>query len=271
MNKAENLENIAKEIRKLTVEEIACLGVGHIGGSLSIIEILTVLYFETMNINPEEPQKEHRDRFVLSKGHAGPALYATLAHRGYFDKELLKTLNKPGTCLPSHCDMRKTKGIDMTTGSLGQGFSVSVGMALAEKMKKSSNRVFTIIGDGESQEGQIWESAMFAANKRLDNLIAFTDFNGLQVDGKVNSIISLNPLDQKWIAFGWNVICINGHSIEQILEALDLIKEVKDKPHMIIAKTVKAKGIESLEGSETCHNVALPPEKWQNILQNMEC
>ncbi|MEG0750719.1 MAG: transketolase [Oscillospiraceae bacterium] len=269
MNDNKRLGDIAQRIRIMTTGEIANLGVGHIGGCLSIIEILTVLYFEAMNIDPKEPKRENRDRFVLSKGHAGPALYATLACRGYFPVEMLKTLNAPGTLLPSHCDMLRTPGIDMTAGSLGQGISAAVGIAIAQKLKRSDNRVFAIIGDGESQEGQVWESAMYASQRKLDNLTVFTDLNGLQVDGFVDSINSLGEIEKKWNAFGWNVLCVDGHDPDMISLAIKNAKEYKGKPTMIIAHTVKAKGIASYENAENCHNVALPSDKWDEILEKM--
>ena len=202
----QNLKLIARDIRCDVIQAIGHLGVGHIGGCLSVVELLTVLYFEAMRIDPKNPKLEGRDRFICSKGHAGPAVYAALANRGFFDKSMLLTLNQGGTNLPSHCDMNRTPGVDMTTGSLGQGFSCAVGAALGSKLARDEASVYTLIGDGESQEGQIWEAAMFAFAKHLDNLIGFTDYNKLQIDGTVAEVNDVAPLNEKWAAFGWNVI-----------------------------------------------------------------
>ena len=201
-----DLKKISLDIRCDVLKSIGHLGVGHIGGCLSVVELLSVLYFEAMNIDPANPKKPGRDRFICSKGHAGPAVYAALANRGYFDRKELLTLNEGGTNLPSHCDMNRTVGIDMTTGSLGQGFSCAVGVALGSKLEEDGATIYTLIGDGESQEGQIWEAAMFAAAKGLDNLIAFTDYNKLQIDDLVAKVNDVAPLAEKWAAFGWNVI-----------------------------------------------------------------
>lgn len=238
----------SRHIRRLLVDEIGTLGVGHIGGCLSVVEVLVLLYYKHMNINPKNPHLQGRDRFVLSKGHAGPTLYSVLADKGYFEVSELKTLNKPGTNLPSHCDMLKTAGIDMTTGSLGQGFSCAVGMAKASKIKKDDANIYSIIGDGESQEGQIWEAAMLAAHLKLNNLIAFTDYNKLQIDGTVDEVNSLGALDEKWKAFGWNVInVIDGHNVSEIDEAIIKAKESEIKPTMIILHTIKGKGVSFVE------------------------
>lgn len=238
-----NLDNKCKEIRKLILKEIGTLGVGHIGGSLSMVELLVVLYEKHMNIDPKNPKMEGRDRLVVSKGHSGPAVYAVLADKGYFDKDWLLTLNKPGTNLPSHCDMNRTPGIDMTTGSLGQGFSCAMGIAKASKIRNDGATIYTVIGDGETQEGQIWEAAMFAAQHKLDNLIAFTDYNKLQLDGYVSDICAIEPLDEKWRSFGWNVIVVNdGHNCYEIDAAITMAK-FADKPTMIILNTVKGKGV----------------------------
>lgn len=234
------------KIRKLILKTIGTLGVGHIGGSLSIVELLVVLYEKHMNIDPRNPQKPDRDRLIVSKGHAGPAVYSILCDKGYFDKSWLSTLNKPGTNLPSHCDMNKTPGVDMTTGSLGQGFSAAMGIAKALKIKNDGATVYSIIGDGESQEGQIWEAALFASQHKLNNLIAFTDYNKLQLDGKISDICNLEPLSKKWEAFNWNVIEIqDGNNCDEIDKAIIKAKELKylEKPTMIILNTVKGKGI----------------------------
>ena len=229
---------------------IGHLGVGHIGGCLSIVEVLAVLYFEAMNIDPEKPKMEGRDRLVCSKGHAGPAVYAALANRGYFDKKELLTLNQGGTHLPSHCDMNLTTGIDMTTGSLGQGFSCAMGVALGSKLSGDGATIYTIIGDGESQEGQIWEAALFASAKRLDNLIAFTDYNKYQIDDAVEKINDIAPLADKWSAFGWNVIEVeDGNDVEQVSAAVKQAKTYLGKgcPTMVILNTVKGKGVKWIE------------------------
>ena len=242
-----DLKEICKDIRCDIVTSIGHVGVGHIGGSLSIVELLAVLYFEEMNIDPKNPAMPGRDRFICSKGHAGPALYAALANRGYFDREKLLTLNDDGSDLPSHCDMHHTPGIDMTTGSLGQGFSCALGAALGSKLSEDGATIYTLIGDGESQEGQVWEAAMFAAAKKLDNLIAFTDYNGYQIDDAVENICDLAPLGDKWAAFGWNVIDVeDGNDVEQVSAA---VKHAKlgigsGRPTMVILHTLKGCGVQ---------------------------
>lgn len=242
-----DLQAKSVEIRKSTLKTIGTLGVGHIGGSLSIVDLLVVLYEKHMNIDPKNPKMEGRDRLVVSKGHSGPAVYAMLSDKGYFGSEWLDTLNKPGTNLPSHCDMNRTPGIDMTTGSLGQGFSCAMGIAKASKIKKDNATIYTIIGDGESQEGQIWEAAMFAAHHKLDNVIAFTDYNKMQIDGTLDEVCSIDPLDEKWKAFGWNTIVVeDGNNCEQIDKAIIEAKK-SDKPSMIILNTIKGKGVSFVE------------------------
>ena len=241
-----NLKEISRDVRCDTLKCIGHLGVGHIGGCLSVVEVLTVLYFEAMNIDPADPKKKGRDRFICSKGHAGPAVYATLANRGYFDKSELLTLNQGGTNLPSHCDMNRTIGIDMTTGSLGQGFSCAVGVALGSKLEEDGATIYTLIGDGESQEGQIWEAAMFAAAKKLDNLIAFTDYNKLQIDNTVEKVNDIAPLAEKWDAFGWNVIEVeDGNDVDQVSAAVEHAKLGigSGKPTMVILNTLKGCGV----------------------------
>jgi transketolase len=256
-----DLVKICKDIREDIFRCIGSIGVGHIGGSLSIVEILATLYFKEMNIDPKNPKMEGRDRLVVSKGHAGPAVYAALANRGYFDKELLLTLNKGGTCLPSHCDMNRTVGIDMTTGSLGQGLSCAVGVALGSKIKDDGAYIYAIIGDGESQEGQIWEAAMFAAAKKLHNLIVFTDNNGMQIDGNVCDVNGLEPVADKWRSFNWNVYEIDGHNPDEISDAVNKAKAQKEKPTMIVARTVKGKGVSFVEAKGYgCHNIPLSEE-----------
>lgn len=249
MDKTEiiDLQNKSRHIRRLIIDEIGKLGVGHVGGSLSVVEALVVLYYKEMNINPTNPKMEGRDRFILSKGHAGPALYAVLADRGYFDVAELDTLNIPETNLPSHCDMLKTPGIDMTAGSLGQGISCAVGMAKASKIKKDNAYIYSIVGDGESQEGQVWEAAMAAAQFKLNNLIAFVDNNKMQIDGNTDNIMRVAPMEEKWTAFGWNVQSIDGHDVAAIHNAIIEAKKVQDKPSMIILNTVKGKGVAFIE------------------------
>lgn len=265
-----DLQHQANVIRKLTLEEIGKLGVGHVGGSLSICEVLSALYFRLMKIDPQNPGWPERDRLVLSKGHGGPALYAALALKGYFPIELLDTLNRPGTMLPSHCDMRRTVGIDMTTGSLGQGSSAAVGMALAVQMDHLPNTIYTIIGDGESDEGQIWEAAMFAGGRRLDHLIAFTDYNKMQIDGYTQEINPLEPLEDKWRAFGWHVQSIDGHNTDEIVSAVEQAKRVQGKPSMILLDTIKGKGASFSEGKLASHNMKLTEEMWKAAVAELE-
>lgn len=266
----ELMQRKSQEIRRLTVESIGNLGVGHIGGCLSIVDILTVLYYDIMNIDPKEPKKVGRDRLIISKGHGGPALYATLALKGFFPKEELLTLNKLGTNLPSHCDMNRTIGVDMTTGSLGQGFSASVGIALGSKIRGDGATIYTIIGDGESQEGQIWEAAMLAPNKKLDNLIAFTDFNNLQIDGTVDEINSLGDLESKWKSFGWHTQEIDGHNFTAIKNAIIDAKNETDKPSMIILKTIKGKGVSFVEAAGAGnHNMPVTKEQMALALEEL--
>ena len=241
------LKEVCKDIRCDILTCIGHLGVGHIGGCLSLVELLAVLYFEEMNIDPAEPKMAGRDRLVCSKGHAGPAVYATLANRGYFPKSELLTLNQGGTHLPSHCDMNLTTGIDMTTGSLGQGFSCAVGVALGSKLEDDGATIFAIIGDGESQEGQVWEAGMFAAAKKLDNLVAFTDYNKLQIDGTVAQVNDIAPLTDKWAAFGWNVIDVaDGNDVEQVSAAVKQAKANRGsgKPTMVVLNTLKGCGVQ---------------------------
>ena len=266
------LNKKSNDIRRLTVDSIGKLGVGHIGGSLSIVEALVVLYYQEMNIDPKQPDLPGRDRFVLSKGHAGPALYAVLADKGYFDVCLLDTLNQPETILPSHCDMLRTPGIDMTAGSLGQGFSCAAGMAMASKIRQDNAKIFTIIGDGESQEGQIWEAAMFAAQKKLSNLIAFTDYNKLQIDGGIAEVMDLAPLDAKWEAFGWNTIVVrDGHDVAEITSAVHAARQSLDKPNMIILNTVKGKGVRFVEEAGAAnHNMTMSAEQRLAALKELE-
>lgn len=269
-NKVRMLEEKAKEIRKLTIQAIGELGVGHIGGALSLCEVLSVLYFDAMNIDPADAKMEDRDRFVLSKGHGGPAVYATLALKGFIPMEELHTLNRPNTHLPSHCDMRLTNGIDMSTGSLGQGFSAATGMALAAKMDARDLYVYAIVGDGESQEGQIWEAAMLAASQKLDNFIAFTDYNKMQLDGYIEDVNGLYPLGEKWEAFGWHVQTADGHDVAAISHAIDNAKKVKGRPSMIILDTVKGKGGFFCENMVASHNMNISEETWKRAVEMID-
>ena len=269
-NRIEMLKNRADEIRKLTIRSIGSLGTGHIGGALSLCEVLAALYFDVMHIDPEDSKKPDRDRFVLSKGHGGPAVYAALALRGFLPEEELDTLNRPNTHLPSHCDMRLTNGIDMSTGSLGQGFSASVGMALAAQLDQKDLYVYSIIGDGESQEGQVWEAAMLAGSRKLDHLIAFTDYNKMQIDGYIEEVNGLEPLDKKWEAFGFHVQSINGHDIGEILYAIDNAKKIKGKPSMILLNTIKGKGAYFCENQVASHNMNITEDMWQKAVALLE-
>ena len=259
----------ANEIRKGAVTAVYSAKSGHPGGSLGIAEILTYLYFEVMNVDPENPKMEDRDRFVLSKGHTCPALYATLAHRGFFPVEDLVTFRHTGAYLQGHPDMKHIPGIDMSSGSLGQGISAACGMALSAKLSEKSYRVYTVLGDGESEEGQVWEAAMFAAHYGLNNLTAFIDFNGLQIDGDVTKVMNPTPLDEKFKAFGWNVTVIDGHSFDEIANALEMAKK-SDKPFAIIAKTVKGKGVSFMENKAEWHGSAPNKEQYEQAMQELE-
>lgn len=263
------MKNIAKEIRALTIECIASIGQGHIGGSLSIVDALTVLYYKHMNIDPSNPKKEGRDRLVVSKGHAGPGVYATLAHKGYFPKEELYTLNKIGTNLPSHCDMNKTPGVDMTAGSLGQGLSCACGMALGSRLAKDGAYIYCIIGDGESQEGQIWEASMFAAHKKLDNLIVMLDNNKLQLCGYTEDVMSISDPVKKWESFGFFVQSIDGNDIDAIDNAIILAKQNKGCPSMIVLNTIKGKGF-SYSETAGINNHSMPITQEQVELAKKE-
>jgi transketolase len=272
MDKAtlDSLKAKAKEIRKLTIEEIASIGSGHIGGSMSIVDVLTLLYYKRMKIDPKNPRWEGRDQLVVSKGHSGPAVYATLASKGYFPVDWLKTLNQGGTKLPSHCDRTLTPGIDMTAGSLGQGFSAAIGIALAYKMDKKPNYVYSIVGDGESDEGQVWEGAMFAAAKGISNIIAFTDYNKQQLDGYTRDILDLGDLAAKWKAFGWFTQEVNGHDFEALDAAIDAAQAQKDKPSMIVMNTIKGKGCSFAEGIEKNHSMVFNMEKAKEAIAALD-
>ncbi len=262
------LEKIACKVRIGIIEGVHAAKAGHPGGSLSIAEILTYLYFKEMNIDPTNPKDPKRDRFVLSKGHAAPALYATLAERGYFSPEELLTLRQIGSRLQGHPDMKNIPGVDMSTGSLGQGISTAVGMALSSKHFGDNYNVYTILGDGEIEEGQVWEAAMFAANKKLSNLTAFIDLNNLQIDGTIDEVNSAKPVDKKFEAFGWHVITINGHDYDAIEAALAEAKTA-DKPVAIIAKTIKGKGVSYMENAVNWHGAAPNDELYAVAMEEL--
>ncbi|MBS5939197.1 transketolase [Clostridium sp.] len=262
----EELKSIAKTIRKDIVSMLTESCSGHPGGSLSAADILTTLYFGEMNINPENPKDENRDRFVLSKGHAAPVLYSVLARKGYFPVEELNTLRKINTRLQGHPSMKCLPGIDMSTGSLGQGISSAVGMALAGKVDNKDYRVYTLLGDGELEEGQVWEAAMSAAHYKLDNLTAFVDFNGLQIDGDITKVMNPSPIDKKFEAFGWNVLVIDGHNIDEILDAIEKAKNFKGKPTVVVCNTVKGKGVSFMENQASWHGTAPSKEQCEQAL-----
>ena len=264
------LQKQATNVRIGIIKGIHAAKAGHPGGSLSCTDILTYLYFKEMNIDPKNPKMESRDRFVLSKGHAAPALYSVLAHRGFFPAQELITLRKYDSRLQGHPDMKNIPGVDMSSGSLGQGISAAAGMALSSKHFESGFRVYTVLGDGEIEEGQVWEAAMFAANKKLDNLVAFVDCNNLQIDGSCEEVNSPYPVDKKFDAFGWNVINIDGHDFDQIEAALNEAKQVKGKPTAIIAKTVKGKGVSFMENAVNWHGSAPNDEQAKIALDELE-
>lgn len=270
MEKYKELKLIANSLRIDIIKMLAESKSGHPGGSLSACEILTALYFKEMNIDPKNPKWEDRDRFVLSKGHGAPVLYAALAEKGYFPKEELMKLRKIGSMLQGHPDMKGIPGVDMSTGSLGQGLAAANGMALAGKIGNKDYRVYALIGDGESQEGIIWEAAMFAAHYKLDNLTVFLDHNGLQIDGRNEEVMNIEPIDEKFKAFGWNVISIDGHDFEEIFKALESAKKTTGKPTMIVAKTVKGKGVSFMEDQAGWHGKAPNKEEAEQALSELE-
>ena len=269
MTEAE-LKKTANEVRKNIVTAVYHAHSGHPGGSLSAADILTYLYFEEMNIDRKNPKKADRDRFVLSKGHAAPGWYSVLAERGYFDKEELKGLRHVGCFLQGHPDMKHTPGVDMSSGSLGQGISAAVGMALAGKMDNASYRVYTLLGDGEIQEGQVWEAAMLAANHKLDNLVVIVDNNNLQIDGTVEDVNSPYPIDEKFKAFKFHVININGNDFQDIERAFQEAREHSGQPTAIIAKTVKGKGVSFMENQVGWHGKAPNEEEYQIAMRDLE-
>lgn len=265
----QKLMNAASEIRQGALTAVYSAASGHPGGSLSIADILAYLYFEEMNIDPKNPSMPDRDRFVLSKGHASPAIYATLAARGFFPKEDLKTFRHKDSYLQGHPDMKKIPGIDMSTGSLGLGISAACGMALSGKISEKKYRVWSIVGDGESEEGQVWEAAMFASHYGLNNLCVFVDFNGLQIDGPVTEVMNPTPLDEKFKAFGWNVLVIDGHDFDQIESAVNNAKN-STKPTAVICKTVKGKGVSFMENSVKWHGSAPNQEQYEQGMKELQ-
>lgn len=266
----EQLQVKAKTLRRHIIHMTGLAGSGHPGGSLSAADIMTVLYFHELRVDPLNPGWPDRDRFVLSKGHAAPVLYAALAERGFFPLEELDTLRRIDSRLQGHPDMRKVPGVEISTGSLGQGLSAANGMALAGKMDKRGFRVYVILGDGENQEGQVWEAAMLAAHYRLDNLVAIVDHNRLQIDGPIAEILSPEPIGDKWRAFGWEVQEINGHDLGEIIAALDRAREVKGRPSLILANTVKGKGCSFMENRVEWHGTAPSKEQMEKALNEME-
>ena len=271
MEKNKDIRVFAEEIRVETLKEFAHLGFGHVGGAMSIIETLAVLYGSEMHIDPKKPGLETRDKFVMSKGHAGPSLYATLALKGYFPLENLMTLNQGGTTLPSHCDRLKTPGVDMTTGSLGQGISTAIGLALGDRlMGRKDCYTYLMLGDGECNEGQVWEGAMFAAHYKLDHLIAFVDLNKQQLDGKTDDVMYMGDMVEKFKAFGWNTLKVDGHNVDAIKDAIDAAKAQSGKPSMIILDTVKGHGCLLAESMFPCHHIAFTAEQIAPSVEHAE-
>ena len=263
------LERLANNVRVSIIESVYSAGCGHPGGSLSIADVITYLYFKEMNVDPQNPKMEQRDRFVLSKGHTAPALYAVLAEKGFFDKEELKTLRKTESRLQGHPDMKGIPGVDMTTGSLGLGISAACGMALSAKVYGADNRVYTIVGDGESEEGQVWEAAMFAAHYKLDNLVCVLDWNGLQIDGPVAEVMNPTPHDEKFRAFGWHVISIDAHNFDEIEAAFAEARTIKGKPTAIIIKSIKGKGVSYMENACEWHGQAPKEDLYKVAMEDL--
>ncbi len=264
------LSIIANKVRKNAVKAVYSAQSGHPGGSLSIADVLTYLYYEVMNVNPKDPKNPDRDRFVLSKGHTAPALYSVLASKGFFPEEDLLTFRKTDSYLQGHPDMKGIPGVDMSTGSLGQGVSAAGGMALAAKLDNKDYRVYSILGDGEIQEGQVWEQAMFAAHYKLDNLTIFVDFNGLQIDGAVTDVMNPTPIDKKFEAFGWNVICCDAHNFDELENAVNTAKATKGKPTAIIMKSVKGKNVSFMENNVSWHGSAPNEEQYKQAMADLD-
>lgn len=263
------LSVIATNIRKHAIEAVYSAQAGHPGGSLSIADILSVLYFKEMKVDPANPKNPDRDRFVLSKGHCSPALYGALAEKGFFPKEEIKKFRQINTYLQGHPEMKGVPGVDMSTGSLGQGICAANGMALAGKLDGKNYRVYSILGDGELEEGQVWEAAMFAPHYKLDNLTAFVDFNGLQIDGEIAKVMSPLPIDEKFRAFGWNVIVIDAHDYNQIEAALNEARATKGKPTCIVAKSIKGKGVSFMENQASWHGSAPNKEQYEQAMADL--
>lgn len=266
----EELKNMAKKVRRGIIEEVYKAQSGHPGGSLSIADILTVLYFDELNVDEKNPKWEDRDRLVLSKGHCSPALYSCLANRGFFDVEKLTTFRNIESKLQGHPDMTKVPGVDMTTGSLGQGLSAANGMAIAGKMDKKNYRVYCILGDGEIEEGQVWEAAMASSKYKLDNLCVIVDNNNLQIDGTIDTVMSPYPIDEKFKSFGFQIINIDGNDIEEIKKAFEVAKNVKEKPVCIIAKTTKGKGVSFMENKAEWHGKAPNEEQYKQAMEELK-
>ncbi|MGI6057895.1 MAG: transketolase [Blautia sp.] len=268
-NSVEEIIRHAQQIRRNTIISLHSAGSGHPGGALSMVEIIAVLYFYEMNISPDKPEEMNRDRFVLSKGHAAPAYYAALAERGYFEKSALTTLRKMGSMLQGHPDMKKVPGVDMSTGSLGQGISAACGMAHYAKKTGKDYRVYCIIGDGEMQEGQVWEAFMSAGHFKLDNLVVFLDNNNLQIDGRVDEVMSIYPVKEKLQAFGWHVEEADGHNVKGLIETLDRVRQVRDQPAFIIGKTTKGKGVSFMENQAGWHGAAINDEQFEQAMKEL--
>lgn len=268
--KIKELKLTAANVRKHILTGTHAAKSGHPGGSLSIADVITLLYSEVMNVSPETKDSPDRDRFVLSKGHCAPALYGILAERGFFPTEDIKTLRKTGSYLQGHPDMKAIPGVDMSSGSLGQGVSAANGMALAGKIDKNDYRVYTILGDGELEEGQVWEAAMYAAHYKLDNLTAFVDFNGLQIDGDIAKVMSPLPIDKKFEAFGWNVLVCDAHDFNALHNATEEAKQVKEKPTVIILKSIKGKGVSFMENNAAWHGNAPNDEQYAQAMEEIE-
>ena len=264
------LSIIANKVRKHALTAVYSANSGHPGGSLSIADLLALLYFEKMNIDPKNPKMDTRDRFVLSKGHTAPALYGVLAERGFFPTEDIKTFRKTGSYLQGHPDMKHIPGIDMSTGSLGQGVSAAGGMALVAKLDNKDYSVYTVLGDGELEEGQVWEQAMFAAHYKLDNLTAFIDFNGLQIDGDITKVMNPTPIDKKFEAFGWNVLTADAHNIEELSEAIETAKKTKGKPTAIVMKSIKGKNVSFMENNAAWHGAAPNKEQYEQAIGELD-
>ncbi len=264
------LSIIANKVRKNALTAVYSAKSGHPGGSLSIADVLTYLYFEAMNIDPKNPKNPDRDRFVLSKGHTAPALYSVLAERGYFPTEDVKTFRNISSYLQGHPDMKGVPGVDMSTGSLGQGISAAGGMALSAKLDNKDFRVYTILGDGELEEGQVWEQAMFAAHYKLDNLTAFIDFNGLQIDGDITKVMNPTPIDKKFEAFGWNVIVCDAHDFNALEKAVNDAKATKGKPTAVIMKSVKGKNVSFMENEASWHGAAPNEEQYNQAMAELD-